>query len=307
MRALVSRPDGRAPAWLASRVIWVLGKGGVGKSTVAAALAGYLAGRARSPQVVLVRLADRGLSERSPLVPGVRELAVDGESALAEYLSGVLPRTLHRRVVRSDLYARFVAIAPGVKELLAIGKIYDLARRRDHGGLFSQTTVVVDAPSTGHGLAVLRMPDQVLRTFGEGLVAREAQRLTAELTRPDTSAICVVTRPAALPTHETLELVDGLGELGLDPAAVVLNAIHDAPAFAAGALSMRVGAPPLVARALAAGRRRARLVERERAACKALVASLPQTMLLELPALAGREPDAGALRSILARQLEATR
>ncbi|MCA9665360.1 MAG: hypothetical protein KC503_07220 [Myxococcales bacterium] len=261
-------------------MIWVVGKGGVGKSTVATLLARHLA--ARGEDVLLVRLADRGLCAPLPAAPGVREIAVDGRSALDEYLAGVLPAALHGLVLRSELYRRFVAVAPGLEELLALGKIYDAARR-------GSERVVVDAPATGHGLATLRMPREVLQTFGESLVTREARRLDAELTARATTSVCVVTQPRALVVSETLELVEGLRALGLWPACLLINGCHDAPAGIATLLGAAPKASGLLAEALAAGRRRVALVTHEHAARRTLAAALPQLPALELPfAGAGR-------------------
>ena len=116
------------------RVLFVVGKGGVGKSTVAALLAVALA--ARGKRVLLAQMGpgrrlgevlgvDGAAEAPAEVFPGLCFLAIDGEKALGEYLALVLPvKRVHRVVVGSKLYHHFVAAAPGLKELMTVGKIW---------------------------------------------------------------------------------------------------------------------------------------------------------------------------------------
>src|SRR5689334_2619065 len=117
------------------RVLFVVGKGGVGKSTVAALLAVALAERGK--RVLLAQMGpgtrigevlgvDGGAADSpAEVFPGLCFLTIDGESALSEYLGLVLPvKRVHKMVVGSKLYRHFVAAAPGLKELMTVGKIW---------------------------------------------------------------------------------------------------------------------------------------------------------------------------------------
>lgn len=168
----------------------MLGKGGVGKSTVAAALALMFAERgARVLGIELdapgglsgllgVTLPRPGAIVETPA--GVSFTYFDGADALTEYL----PRKMHLgpladTVVAHPLYQAFVQAAPGVKELMAIGKVRDELVLKSHWDF-----VVVDAGASGHALEYLRMPAATRATFRRGRVHREASRVHALLGVP---------------------------------------------------------------------------------------------------------------------------
>ncbi len=171
-------------------LLFIVGKGGVGKSTVATALA--LAAVRRKKRVLLVGLDfdDRarsiaGLRQaegRDPVeaLPGFFRQNVEGKAALEEYLHLIIPvRRVLKAVFDSKVYQYFVAAAPGLKELMTIGKIwYEVDRGR-------WDLVIVDSPATGHALQYLRMPKTASEAFTTGLVHREAKRVWSLLSRPE--------------------------------------------------------------------------------------------------------------------------
>jgi anion-transporting ArsA/GET3 family ATPase len=116
---------------------------------------------------------------------GIWAVAVDGRQSLEEYLGLVVPvRRVLNAVFHSQIYQYFVAAAPGLKELMAVGKVWYETERRDAGGHRHWDLVVVDAPASGHSLQYLRMPRAARDTFGAGLVRREAARVEALLENP---------------------------------------------------------------------------------------------------------------------------
>ena len=147
------------------------GKGGVGKTTVAAALG--LAAARRGMRTVLCEVAEQerlaamfGASEvghsELELAPGLFAVSVDPERAKEEWLGYQLKsETLAGVLGGNRLFQYLTAAAPGLSELVTIGKVWDLAQleRRTGGSVFD--LAIVDAPATGHGLAMLRAP----RTF----------------------------------------------------------------------------------------------------------------------------------------------
>jgi len=221
------------------RVLFVVGKGGVGKSTVATALAVAFAEAGKN--VLLAQMEpSRRLSEFLGIsgsgdgiveaLPNLCVLTVDGESALSEYLGLVLPvRRVQRMVVESKLYHHFVAAAPGLKELMTIGKIW-YEEQLTAKGRPKWDVIVVDAPATGHVLQYLRMPSAAAEAFGPGLVRREAQKVMELLVDPVRTAVCPVTTAEEMPVNETTEMYRQLRERLRMPLGVLfVNRVHAAP------------------------------------------------------------------------------
>jgi anion-transporting ArsA/GET3 family ATPase len=234
---------------LSRRVQFVVGKGGVGKTTVSVALA-LIAARA-GKRVLLIELepgarthAFLGCSapagyEASRASSGVWTLAIDGRASLEEYLRLVVPvRRVLTAIFRSKVYQYFVAAAPGLKELMAVGKVWYEAERTDASGDRRWEVVVVDAPATGHSLQYLRMPSAAREAFGSGLVRQEAGRVHRLLEDPTQTAIHLVTTAEEMPVTETIETYGKLrDELRLPAGMLVVNRVHRG-----------VGAEDLVAR-----------------------------------------------------------
>jgi anion-transporting ArsA/GET3 family ATPase len=221
---------------LERRLHFVVGKGGVGKTTVAAALALLFARRGARTLAVEMEAGGRLaalLGEREaqgyaprPLGPGLHVLGVDGRAALEEYLGLVIPvKRLLATIFASKVYQYFVAAAPGLKELMSVGKIwYEATRLVD--GRPAWDAIVVDAPATGHSLQYLRMPEAARETFGAGLVQREATKIAELLRDRRTTAVHLVTLGEDMPVTETLETRDELAKLELPPGLVVVNRLH---------------------------------------------------------------------------------
>ena len=226
---------------------FVVGKGGVGKSTVTAAIA--VAHAAAGRRVLAVELGrPEGLSrffapgvETGPDPVHVRErlslARVQGDEALAEYLRLILPgRGLLNLIFGSRLYRYFVAAAPGLKELMTIGKIWYERDKRDADGRPLWDIIVVDAGASGHSLQYLQMPSTAARTFRSGLVHRESERIAALLADAATTAVHVVVIPEDMPLTEGREILSRLqGDLGLPVGAVYVNRVRQRPPSSAAA------------------------------------------------------------------------
>ena len=159
--------------------------------------------------------------------PGLSVVSIDGRAALEEYLGLVVPvKRLLSTVFSSRIYQYFVAVAPGLKELMTVGKVWYEATRRENGRP-AWDVVVVDAPATGHSLQYLRMPQAARDTFGAGLVQREAQRVVELLQDARTTAVHLVTLAEDMPVTEALEARAELtGPLKLPAGAVIVNRVH---------------------------------------------------------------------------------
>ena len=216
------------------RLVFVTGKGGVGKSTVAIALG--LAAARRGLRTIVAELSGqaRAADAFGVATASGREVALsDGLFALSVDVPTAMEEYLHERAGRvgdllssSRAFHALTSATPGMRELLSIGKAWELAQdRRRIAGTSPYDLVIVDAPATGHALGVLRTP----RTFAEiarvGPIAHQGRTIDATLTDPAQTAVVAVALPEEMPVTETLALRDGLREaLGLELAHVVVNA-----------------------------------------------------------------------------------
>jgi len=231
---------------LKRRVIAVLGKGGVGRTSVSGALAMLAAQRGlrtlvieTDPQTPLAV----GFGKRSGFAP--RRLAaklwgmfLGGQESLEDYLGKVVPRPVLRIVFASSIYQHFVRAAPAVRELMMMGKIYDAIERQSPGEP-RWDVIVFDAPASGHALSMLRMPFVAREGFGESLVGREAKEVVRFFRDRALCAMVAVTTAEPLAMAETLELNRALVRLGLEIAAVVFNRKSPAP-FESGNIALMV-------------------------------------------------------------------
>ena len=216
---------------LGRRVLIVLGKGGVGKTTVSAAIAKMLATsgahaivmecdtRAPLAQVFGVEPS----FEPQNVAPNVSLMTLDGRRALEEYLSLVVPsRMLLKAVFASRLYQFFVQAAPGLRELMMLGKIYYEAGRNAAKGAHHRV-IIVDAPASGQAMSLLKMPTAARTTFTDSVVGKEASNISKMLRDRRNCAIVQVTTADALSVAETIETHAELSRIHLAPAAVFFN------------------------------------------------------------------------------------
>ena len=240
--SIANAPSGGHPRAVSDvPVQFVVGKGGVGKSTVTAALALESASRGLRTLAVefgghggLSRLFDvHGAPLGSPVVvaPRLTLLSLVGDEALAEYLRLVVPiKRLLQAVFSSRLYSVFVAGAPGLKELMTVGKIWYEADRRMADGTAVWDRIFVDAGASGHSLQYLRMPAAAVATFRNGLVHREAVRVQDLLTDPARTCVHVVSIPEETPVTEACGIVKDLREkLGIPVGSAFMNRCGETP------------------------------------------------------------------------------
>jgi anion-transporting ArsA/GET3 family ATPase len=212
---------------LDKRLVFVTGKGGVGKTTVAACLARIAARRGKRVIVCEVAAEERGHDEVE-VAPLVHAIAVDPEHAMREYLTDQVGGALSKVMTSSRVFTYLAAAAPGLRELLVMGKVWDLAQLDERRtGDTPYDLVILDAPATGHALGMLRTP----RTFRDvarvGPISRQAGRIDAFLTDPALTGIVAVASPEEMPVNETIDFIAALeNELHLRPDAVIVNGVY---------------------------------------------------------------------------------
>jgi anion-transporting ArsA/GET3 family ATPase len=235
----------------------VTGKGGVGKSTVAAALGMAAVRRGLRTIVAEVQRRDdvsRVLGQDDGHAPvrerelpgGIHHISIDPQLALEEYLrEQIHASALAHLLASSRTFTHFAAATPGMRELLSIGKVWELAQhdRRTPGGR-PYDLVVLDAPATGHGVAILEAPGTFAELARVGPIARQGRTIDAMLSDPQRTGVVVVARPEEMAVNEALALQGALPErLGLRVDLFVVNGLEPGRFDAAEAGALAAAAP----------------------------------------------------------------
>lgn len=219
-----------------SRLIFVTGKGGVGKTTVAAAL-GLLAMEAGRRTLIVETAADGRLENLFPgsrragprchLAAGLEGVRLDARELVEEYFSRVLRFSfLSRRLLASSTFNALTAAAPGITEFLLLEKILGWVQPAGIGRRRRYDTVIVDGPATGHAVKLLRTPRNVSSMVSGGPLGSAAIRLGALLGDPAQTSVVIVSLPEEMSVRETVEAYEQLkGELGLHVARPIVNRV----------------------------------------------------------------------------------
>ncbi len=217
------------------KLLFVLGKGGVGRSTVAAALAGAFAQRGETCLLVQWAVHD-ALSAQFGAVPHLSHEArrvadrvscmnFDADEAMREYFVDHLGfKLLHTLVIENRHVQRLIEAAPGIQELFFLGRLFWLVRLAQKERGWSYDRVIVDAPAMGHGVSLFRIAPAIASMGMAGPLAAECERVTELLHDKATVGTVVVTIPEELPVEETIEFLPQITmELKSPPLFAVLN------------------------------------------------------------------------------------
>jgi anion-transporting ArsA/GET3 family ATPase len=193
------------------QLIVVSGKGGVGKTAIATAIA---VRSARSVPTILVSLG----YEPVMAMPGLSVMRVDGLSAIREYVRRNVPFSgLYDVFLTSRMFRDFAEAAPGFEEIMCLGKLYDLASESEYG------RIVFDAPSTGHMKTLIDVPAATLKAVRVGPLNHNARRIQDLLLDPDRTRVVLAALPEEMAVREAMELDALCRERRLGVGPVVIN------------------------------------------------------------------------------------
>jgi anion-transporting ArsA/GET3 family ATPase len=212
------------------RLIVVTGKGGVGKSTITAVLGSALSRRGK--RVLLLEIDPReSLYQLLGISPSSGEIV---QAAPRLFVQNLRPRAVLDHMVRehlridmltdrllaSPVYRHFVEGAPGLKEMAIIEHARRLARKE-------YEAVILDAPATGHGLALLTAPSVVAEVIHDGPVGHLGRKLAKVVADPDMCGIVLVTAAEEMPAQEAIEFMEALDQrLSRAVELMVVNSLY---------------------------------------------------------------------------------
>jgi anion-transporting ArsA/GET3 family ATPase len=222
-------------SFLSRRLNIVTGKGGVGKSTLAAAMA--LAAQRRGLRVLVCECSATeripallGVGNSGPEVrrvdTGIWHVHVRPAEAMREYALMVLRfKTVYSAVFENRLVRYFLKAIPQLPEIVMLGKVWwHVVEDRDESGKQRWDMVIFDAPATGHALSLLGTPRTILEIVNDGPMVRDMKRMQALVTDPALTAAHLVTLPEEMPANEAVELHEGLAKLDIPMGRLFLNA-----------------------------------------------------------------------------------
>lgn len=236
------------------QLLIVSGKGGVGKTVISSALG--LIASSMGKNVLLVSMDDQGrraqlfgnpdgVGDRiTPLRENVSAINLNPTTIVADYFQRQLRiRRLVKHIVGSKLFQSWFRVSPAIKEMICLGKVMDLT---EESSWWRRTPtwdlVIFDAPATGHGLGLLRLPEQAGKLL-MGVMRKNALAVEALLKNRVTTGLVLVTIPEEMPVSETVHFYDAARALDMPLSCVILNSVfprcfsEEAPEQVAGAFA----------------------------------------------------------------------
>ena len=217
---------------LQKELVIIIGKGGVGKTTIAASL-GLLAA-SQGKKTLLAEINTQGhlahLFNKSPLkytekklAPNLYGINVLPKKSFEEYvLMHIKLRQLYKVVFENRFVSYFIDATPGLAELMSIGKIYGLVKDYD--------LIILDSPATGHGFSLLQVPSVVAEAVRVGPLKTQSDKIDALLKDRKKTMIMTVTLPEEMPVNEACEMASKAeDDLALSVEGVVINQVFPEP------------------------------------------------------------------------------
>jgi anion-transporting ArsA/GET3 family ATPase len=224
--------------FLDKRLIFVTGKGGVGKSTVSIALGIRAAMEGKRTIVVEVASTENTSRIFRQEEVGYKEvevandlwaISIDPDDSMREYvLLQLKVKAMRDLLFRSRMFTYLADATPGLNELVTIGKIWELAqldRKIKHGRKYD--LVIVDSPATGHGISFLQTPRTFANIARVGPMHNQARELEEMIVDHSMTGSVIVSLPEEMPVNETASLEAELtGDIGVSVDRVIMNALY---------------------------------------------------------------------------------
>jgi len=203
-----------------TRVLIVAGKGGVGKSTVSVAMAHL----AKEQGVSVAHIELDGKSLPPGLDASVTQFSLTPGDALREYLATHGLARVGQRLESTGILDLVASTAPGIDDLLVLGKIKQMEQSREHD------LIVVDGPAAGQAIGLLRAAATMQSTVSSGPISQQAQEVRNMVSDPARCQVILVTTPAYTPVVELLETRQQLiDEVGVALGPIIVNGVDHAP------------------------------------------------------------------------------
>ncbi len=219
-------------------MVFVTGKGGVGKTTVAVALG--LRAAAEGKRTIVCEVSAQENASRMfdharvgfhevEMAENLWSISIDPDESMREYvLLQLKVRAMRDMLFRSRIFNYLAAATPGLKELVTIGKIWELAqldRKVKRGRKYD--LVIVDAPATGHGIGFLQTPRTFASIARVGPIHSQAQELDRLITDQEHTGVAIVALPEEMPVNESAALERDLrAEVGVAVDRIYMNGVY---------------------------------------------------------------------------------
>lgn len=209
---------------LNKRLIFVSGKGGVGKTSVSILLALLAAKHKKKTLIVEMNSSGRvapvfntesSLKKELPLAPYIAGINLSPKNCFEEYvIRHIRFKMLYQTFFNNTFVTNFIDAIPGLNQVLMLGKIFELERQVKNkiSNQFSYDLIIVDAPATGHGLSALEVPNVLKSAVKLGPLHKHAVQILDLLANKEKTAFCLVTLAEEMPVCESEEYVQALKE-----------------------------------------------------------------------------------------------
>ncbi len=223
---------------LNKKLLVVSGKGGVGKTSIATALALIAAQQGKKTLIAEINAAERIASlfgikkigyQETPIAENLSAINIDPHSAFEEYIiEQIHSKRLYKLVFEHKFVRNFLDATPGLNELLEIGKIWTLTEKTKNatGEKSKYDLVIVDAPATGHGLAFLDVPQVVTKAVRIGPLKTKASQIMELIQDKKKTLLLITTLSEEMPVNESLEMLQkAKTEVKIATGPVIVNAL----------------------------------------------------------------------------------